>query len=258
MKICLRMDGRRRFSATPVSTRKVTWMNPGLSYMSTVMDLTRIGLGTAWKDYDESFRKAREVSPAAYPWDRPPQMLWMGAVASGVATSQAPDRRGDCSGQARRRPAPRRPLSSGHALSATVGGGAAGLAAGSSTHAAAAMVTTVLPPVALRHSQQTHQQDHRPGSNKRRLRGGGSDDEVGIVGDGLDRSRSCLSSELYRSQRHYGWHLHLRRLGSPSGHCGMYRGLIRGLCRPPARRCQRQPLPQGLCSPPGCHCWSRR
>ena len=77
-----------------------------IQYMSTVMDLTRIGLGMAWKDYDESFRKAREVSPGAYPWDKPPQMLWMGAVASGVATFQAPDRRGDCSGQARRRPAP--------------------------------------------------------------------------------------------------------------------------------------------------------
>ena len=65
-----------------------------LGYMSTVMDLTRKGLGTAWRDYDESFRKAREMSPEEYPWDRPPQMLWMGAVASGVAAFRGEDRSG--------------------------------------------------------------------------------------------------------------------------------------------------------------------
>ena len=39
-----------------------------LGYMSTVLSLTGRGLGTAWKDYDESFRKVKELKPAAYPW----------------------------------------------------------------------------------------------------------------------------------------------------------------------------------------------
>ena len=56
-----------------------------IAYMSTVMSLCSQGLGRAWRDYDESFRKARENSPAAYPWDRPPQTIWMGAVANGLA-----------------------------------------------------------------------------------------------------------------------------------------------------------------------------
>ena len=29
-----------------------------------------------------------EMSPEAYPWNPPPQMLWMGAVASGLRTFQ--------------------------------------------------------------------------------------------------------------------------------------------------------------------------
>ena len=57
-----------------------------ITYMSTVMNLCSQGLGKAWKEYDESFRRARENSPAAYPWDRPPQMIWMGAVATGLAS----------------------------------------------------------------------------------------------------------------------------------------------------------------------------
>ena len=65
-----------------------------LKYMSTVMDLTSKGLGKAWKEYDESFRKAREVSPEAYPWDHPPQMIWMGAVAAGLSTFQGERRIG--------------------------------------------------------------------------------------------------------------------------------------------------------------------
>ena len=57
-----------------------------ITYMSTVMNLCSQGLGRAWKEYDESFRRARENSPAAYPWDRPPQMIWVGAVATGIAS----------------------------------------------------------------------------------------------------------------------------------------------------------------------------
>ena len=63
-----------------------------LRYMSLVMDLTSRGLGRAWQEYDEAFRKAREVSPGNYPWDSPPQLLWMGAVASGLATFQGDSR----------------------------------------------------------------------------------------------------------------------------------------------------------------------
>lgn len=65
-----------------------------LKYMSTVLDLTAKGLGDAWREYDESFRKAREVSPNDYLWDRPPHMLWMGAVATGIAAFQGETRGG--------------------------------------------------------------------------------------------------------------------------------------------------------------------
>ena len=71
------------------------------------MDLTRKGLGTAWRDYDESFRKARELSPEEYPpEDRPPQMLWMGVVASGVAAFRGEGQSGgDGRVQLKRKPA---------------------------------------------------------------------------------------------------------------------------------------------------------
>lgn len=59
-----------------------------LKYMGMVMDLTSRGLGKAWKEYDESFRKAREMAPQAYPWDHPPHMIWMGAVAAGLSNFQ--------------------------------------------------------------------------------------------------------------------------------------------------------------------------
>ena len=58
-----------------------------IAYMSTVMSLTGRGLGSAWWDYDEAFRKARETDPPAYRWDTPPPRIWMESVAQGLSAS---------------------------------------------------------------------------------------------------------------------------------------------------------------------------
>ena len=60
-----------------------------LGYMSTVLSLTDRGLGTAWKDYDESFRQAKELDPAAYPWAKSSSNIWMESVARGLGSTPA-------------------------------------------------------------------------------------------------------------------------------------------------------------------------
>ena len=58
-----------------------------LRYLSTVLNLSGSGLGGAWREYDESFRRAREVDPAAHPWDTVATPLWMESMARGLGST---------------------------------------------------------------------------------------------------------------------------------------------------------------------------
>ena len=57
-----------------------------LSHMRQVGQLAAPGLGLAWRNFDESFRKAREVAPERHQWGGTPSSsaLWLQAVARGV------------------------------------------------------------------------------------------------------------------------------------------------------------------------------
>ena len=64
-----------------------------LGYMNTVLSLSGKGLAMAWRDYDESFRKARELDPASHPWDKSSAPIWMESVARGLGSVPSTSRR---------------------------------------------------------------------------------------------------------------------------------------------------------------------
>lgn len=63
-----------------------------LAHLRQVGQLTGSGLGLAWKEYDESFRRARETAPHLHPWGVPAtsSALWLQAVARGIGGAARP------------------------------------------------------------------------------------------------------------------------------------------------------------------------
>ncbi|XP_043207961.1 uncharacterized protein LOC122380865 isoform X3 [Amphibalanus amphitrite] len=74
-----------------------------LAYMRQVGSLSVSGLGVAWRDFDETFRRARESDPARHPWGATAATspLWLMAIARGVG------------GVARAAPVPQRQAAAG-------------------------------------------------------------------------------------------------------------------------------------------------
>ncbi|XP_043217238.1 uncharacterized protein LOC122379263 isoform X2 [Amphibalanus amphitrite] len=60
-----------------------------MAHMRQVGQLTGAGLGLAWREYDEAFRKAREVAPQCHEWGTTASSspLWLQAVARGIGTA---------------------------------------------------------------------------------------------------------------------------------------------------------------------------
>ena len=57
-----------------------------MSHMRQVCHLTAPGLGLAWREFDETFRKSREVAPDKHPWGETASSspMWLQAVAKGI------------------------------------------------------------------------------------------------------------------------------------------------------------------------------
>ena len=57
-----------------------------LAHMRQVGQLTAPGLGLAWREFDEKFRRAREIAPDQYEWGsaQTSSALWLQSVARGV------------------------------------------------------------------------------------------------------------------------------------------------------------------------------
>ena len=57
-----------------------------LAHMRQVSQLTASGLGLAWREFDEAFRRARELAPGLHPWGgmTASSAIWLQAVARGV------------------------------------------------------------------------------------------------------------------------------------------------------------------------------
>lgn len=62
-----------------------------LEHMHQVASLQTPGLGFAWREFDEGFRRARAIHPAAHPWGSTAanSTLWLSAVARGIAGTQS-------------------------------------------------------------------------------------------------------------------------------------------------------------------------
>ena len=62
-----------------------------LAHMAQVSSLQAAGLGLAWRDFDEMFRRARELHPGSLPWGATPatSQLWLNAIARGIAGYRA-------------------------------------------------------------------------------------------------------------------------------------------------------------------------
>ena len=60
-----------------------------LLHMQQVSGLTASGLGLAWRDFDEQFRRAREADPARYCWGatQASSPLYLNAIARGMAAA---------------------------------------------------------------------------------------------------------------------------------------------------------------------------
>ena len=59
----------------------------GLNYMRQVSALTVPGLGLAWKEFDQQYRRAREILPDMYRWgeEEANSPIWLNAIARGIA-----------------------------------------------------------------------------------------------------------------------------------------------------------------------------
>ena len=57
-----------------------------IKHMQQVSMLQVPGLGNAWREFDERFRRARELAPQAYPWGvtAPNSALWLSAMGQGI------------------------------------------------------------------------------------------------------------------------------------------------------------------------------
>ena len=57
-----------------------------IAYMRQVGSLSVSGLGVTWREFDETFRRAREADPARHPWGATATTspLWLMAIAKGV------------------------------------------------------------------------------------------------------------------------------------------------------------------------------
>ncbi|XP_043190928.1 zinc finger protein ZFPM1-like [Amphibalanus amphitrite] len=62
-----------------------------LRHMQQVSSLQAPGLGFAWRDFDEAFRRARGLCPEAHPWGSTAATspIWLTAIARGIAGSRA-------------------------------------------------------------------------------------------------------------------------------------------------------------------------
>lgn len=63
-----------------------------MAHMRQVGSLTSPGLGFAWRDFDEAFRKARETAPGLHPWGQTASAspLWLQSVATGIGGAARP------------------------------------------------------------------------------------------------------------------------------------------------------------------------
>ena len=63
-----------------------------LAHMRQVSSLLAPGLGFAWREFDEAFRRARETAPALHPWGgmTSSSPLWLHAVARGIGAASRP------------------------------------------------------------------------------------------------------------------------------------------------------------------------
>ena len=57
-----------------------------MTHMRQVGQLTAPGLGFAWREFDEAFRRAREAAPVRHPWGETASSspMWLQAVARGI------------------------------------------------------------------------------------------------------------------------------------------------------------------------------
>ena len=71
-----------------------------LEHMTQVASLQTPGLGFAWREFDEGFRRARAINPAAHPWGSTTanSALWLTAIARGIASAQGGVTRSGASG----------------------------------------------------------------------------------------------------------------------------------------------------------------
>ena len=62
-----------------------------LAHMQQVSSLHAPGLGFAWREFDEQFRRAREMQPELHHWGATAASspLWLNAIARGIAGQRA-------------------------------------------------------------------------------------------------------------------------------------------------------------------------
>ena len=67
-----------------------------INHMRQVSALTAPGLGLAWKEFDEQYRRAREILPDMYRWGEAEanSPIWLNAIARGIAGASAGQARG--------------------------------------------------------------------------------------------------------------------------------------------------------------------
>ena len=60
-----------------------------VNHMRQVSSLTAPGLGLSWREFDEHFRRARELIPAVYRWGASDanSPIWLNAIARGIASA---------------------------------------------------------------------------------------------------------------------------------------------------------------------------
>ena len=67
-----------------------------INHMRQVSALTAPGLGLAWKEFDEQYRRAREISPDMHRWGEAEanSPMWLNSIARGIAGASAGQARG--------------------------------------------------------------------------------------------------------------------------------------------------------------------
>ena len=67
-----------------------------INHMRQVSALTAPGLGLAWREFDQQYRRAREILPDMYRWGEAEanSSIWLNAIARGIAGASAGQARG--------------------------------------------------------------------------------------------------------------------------------------------------------------------